>query len=69
MIKLYDELKKQKLSAKMLLQVHDELILEVPDEQVEKTLKLVKETMENVVKISVPLTVDANFADSWDKAH
>jgi len=61
------------LSAKMLLQVHDELIFEVPEEEVDKTITLVKDVMENasmpVLQLSVPLKVDAQAADNWDEAH
>jgi DNA polymerase-1 len=62
-----------KLSAQMLLQVHDELIFEVPDEEVAATLPLVQKVMENApfpaVALSVPLHVDARAADNWDEAH
>lgn len=62
-----------KLSAKMLLQVHDELIFEVAEEEVEATIKLVKQVMENAslpaIQLSVPLQVDAQAADNWDEAH
>lgn len=61
------------LSAKMLLQVHDELIFEVPEDEVEDTIKLVKDVMENAampaLQLSVPLKVDAQAADNWDEAH
>jgi DNA polymerase-1 len=57
----------------MLLQVHDELIFEVPDEEVAATLPLVQKVMENApfpaVALSVPLHVDARAADNWDEAH
>ena len=62
------------LSAKMLLQVHDELIFEVPESEVEKTLSLVKETMENSFKIndvsiSVPLDAEGGQGKNWAEAH
>jgi len=62
------------LSAKMLLQVHDELIFEVPEGEVEKTLSLVKETMENSFKInnvdiSVPLDAEGGQGQNWAEAH
>ena len=57
----------------MLLQVHDELIFEVPEEQAEQSVQLIKSVMENaaspVVQLSVPLVVDAGIADSWSEAH
>ena len=61
------------LSAKMLLQVHDELIFEVPEGEVDQTIAVVKDVMENAtmptLKMSVPLKVDAQSADNWDEAH
>ena len=57
----------------MLLQVHDELVFEVPDAEVEKTLPVVKKVMEDAplpaVSLSVPLQVEAHAADNWDAAH
>jgi DNA polymerase-1 len=57
----------------MLLQVHDELIFEAPDKQVDKTCKLVADVMAKAplpaVEISVPLVVEARAADNWDAAH
>ncbi len=66
-------LAKQKLSAQMLLQVHDELVFEVPENEVEKTLPVVKKVMEDApmpaLALSVPLAVDARAAHNWDEAH
>jgi DNA polymerase-1 len=66
-------LAEKKLSAKMLLQVHDELIFEAPEKQVDATCKLVASVMEKAplpaVEISVPLVVEARAADNWDAAH
>lgn len=53
------------LSAKMILQVHDELVFEVKKGQEEKVEKIVKETMENVVKLRVPVKVEVNIGHSW----
>ena len=73
MIRIEDELGAKKLSARMLLQVHDELIFEVPEREVEKTLPVVKTMMEDAplpaVKLTVPLQVDARAAANWDEAH
>jgi DNA polymerase-1 len=73
MIRMDDALAKAKLSAKMLLQVHDELIFEVPETEVAKTLPVVKKVMEDAphpaVQLHVPLSVDARAADNWDEAH
>ena len=57
------------LKAKMLLQVHDELIFEVPNEELEKTATLVKQIMENIVQLDVPLIADAGHGQSWAEAH
>jgi DNA polymerase I len=73
MIRMQEALDAAKLSAKMLLQVHDELIFEVVDAEIEKTMDVVKQVMvkapEPVVKLSVPLQVDARAAMNWDEAH
>ena len=57
------------LGAKMLLQVHDELIFDVPEGEVEETTALVKKVMEGAAHLSVPLIVDAGIGDSWAEAH
>ena len=73
MIRMDAALEKQKLNAQMLLQVHDELVFEVPETEVEKTLPVVKKVMEEAplpaVSLSVPLQVEAHAADNWDAAH
>ncbi|MDP7143346.1 MAG: DNA polymerase I [Alphaproteobacteria bacterium] len=60
---------KEGLSAKMLLQVHDELIFEVPDDELEKTKALVIKLMENIAKLDVPLVAEAGTGHSWAEAH
>ena len=73
MVRMEDALAAKKLSAQMLLQVHDELIFEVPDNEVEKTLPVVQRVMQDApfpaVVMSVPLHVDARAAHNWDEAH
>jgi len=73
MIRMEDALAEKKLSAQMLLQVHDELIFEVPDDEVAATLPVVQHVMQDApfpaVLLSVPLHVDARAADNWDEAH
>ncbi len=73
MIRMEDALAEQNLAARMLLQVHDELIFEVPDNEVEKTIPVVRHIMENAampaVSLAVPLHVDARAAHNWDEAH
>jgi DNA polymerase-1 len=57
----------------MLLQVHDELVFEVPEDEVEKTLPVIKKVMEEAplpaLSLAVPLQVDARAAHNWDEAH
>ncbi|HEV7600897.1 MAG TPA: DNA polymerase I [Bradyrhizobium sp.] len=73
MIRMEEALAQKKLSAQMLLQVHDELIFEVPDEEVAATLPVVQHVMQDApfpaVLLSVPLQVDARAANNWDEAH
>ena len=73
MIRMEDALAEKKLSAQMLLQVHDELIFEVHDDEVAGTLPVVQHVMQDApfpaVLLSVPLHVDARAADNWDEAH
>jgi DNA polymerase I len=73
MIRMEEALAEKRLSAQMLLQVHDELIFEVPDNEVAATLPVVQQVMENApfpaVVLSLPLHVDARAASNWDEAH
>ena len=73
MSRMEDALAEKKLSARMLLQVHDELIFEVPDDEVAATLPVVQHTMQDApfpaVLLSVPLNVDARAAENWEEAH
>lgn len=73
MVRMEDALAEKKLSAQMLLQVHDELIFEVPDDEVAATLPVVQHVMQDApfpaVLLSVPLHVDARAAENWDEAH
>ncbi len=65
MINVYNRLKKENLDARIVMQVHDEIIVEVIDEQVERCMQLVKEEMEAVAELSVPLTVDVTSGKNW----
>ena len=65
MNKLYKVLKENNLKSKLVMQVHDELIVETYDEEIEKVKSLMKEAMENVVKLDIPLDVDLNVGNSW----
>lgn len=65
MINVFNKLKEEKLDAKLVLQVHDELIIECRTEQKEIVAKLLKENMENAIKMVVPLKVETSEAYSW----
>ena len=68
MVKVYNRLNKEKLKSKLILQVHDELILNVKENEEEKVRALVKEEMENAVKLKVPMEVDINEGSTWYEA-
>ncbi|MEQ8198388.1 MAG: DNA polymerase I [Clostridiaceae bacterium] len=65
MIKVYNKLKEMKLNSTLILQVHDELILNVKPQELEVVKKLVKDEMENVLELKVPLEVDLNSGKNW----
>ena len=65
MINTTRRLKAEKLEAKLILQVHDELLLEVPKDEVEKVTHILQEEMENAVQLDVPLVADVHVGDSW----
>jgi DNA polymerase-1 len=67
MIRVEHELQKAELQAKMLLQIHDELVFEVPEKEVDKTEKLVKNCMESVLKLDVPLVVNITIGKNLSK--
>ena len=68
MIKVYNELKNRNLKSKIVLQIHDELIIETLIEEKEEVAKLLKECMESAAKLSVPLTVEVEEGNSWYQA-
>ncbi|MBU8730511.1 DNA polymerase I [Cytobacillus oceanisediminis] len=65
MIDMADRLRKEELKARLLLQVHDELIFEVPEDEIETLKKIVPDVMENAVELKVPLKVDYSFGPTW----
>lgn len=65
MNKLYKALKENNLKSKLVMQVHDELIVETFDDELEIVKKLMKESMENVIKLDIPLDIDLNVGKSW----
>ena len=68
MINLYKKLNEENLHSKILLQIHDELLLEVRSEEKEKVCKLLREAMENAMKLKVPLKVELSEATNWYEA-
>lgn len=69
MIKVYNRMKKEGVQSKMILQVHDELVFDVPKEEEETMRKLVKEEMEQAIDLVVPMQVEMEFANNWLEAH
>jgi len=69
MVAMPDALAAAGLNATMLLQVHDELVFEVPEGEAEETVTVAKWVMEGAAHLSVPLVVDAGTGNSWDEAH
>jgi len=65
MVKVYQRLKEENLESKLILQVHDELIIDAKKHELDKVQTILKEEMENAVSLSVPLIVDMKYAESW----
>ncbi|HET8676282.1 MAG TPA: DNA polymerase I [Blastocatellia bacterium] len=68
MIRVYNRLRREQLGARMILQVHDELLLEVPENEVERTREIVRTEMETVYELAVPLVVDIGVGRNWMEA-
>lgn len=69
MISIDEWLCEGELDVRMIMQVHDELVFEVPDNQIEAATQKIKSRMENAAELSVPLIVDIGVGDNWDEAH
>ena len=69
MVSIARRLDQQGLQTRMLLQVHDELLFEVPDSELAQIQSLVRESMEEVMALSVPLRVDVGVGGNWAEAH
>jgi len=69
MIHIQARIKREELRSRMILQVHDELVFEVPDREIETMKTLVREEMEGVLTLSVPIKVDMGVGKNWDEAH
>ncbi len=68
MIEVQKKLEEHKMKSKLILQIHDELDFEVPEDELEELCKLVKETMEDVVELKVPLIAEYSYAKTWADA-
>ncbi len=69
MIQIQNEIDRKKLRARMLLQVHDELVFEVPPEEKESFASLVRSRMESAIELDVPIVVDMAWGKNWGEAH
>ena len=65
MIKVYERLKEEKVNAKLILQIHDELIIECDEKEKDIVKNILKESMENVYKLDLPLKVDVCEGRNW----
>ena len=69
MIKIAKELGSKKMQSSLLLQIHDELVLESPKEEVEEVSQMVRQCMEGALELRVPLKVDLHTGKNWHEAH
>ena len=69
MIKVMNELEEKNMKSKIVLQVHDEMMIEAPIEEAEAVKEILKRNMENVITLKVPLVVDVVEATNWYDAH
>ena len=69
MIDIYNEFKRMELKSKMILQVHDELVFDVHNSEIELLKPIVREGMQNAIRLDVPVVVDMNTGNNWLEAH
>lgn len=69
MIKIHEKFYEKGFRTKMILQVHDELLFEAPSDELNTVIDIIREEMENIVKLNVPLTVDIHTGKNWSEAH
>ena len=69
MVRIAQRLEKEKLATRMLLQVHDELLFDVPKAELEVVTPLIREEMQQAYKLSVPLIVEIGTGNNWLEAH
>ena len=65
MVHVWQRLRDEKLQARLLLQVHDELIVEAPEEEIDEVKRILKEEMEHAVTLAVPLEIDMHIGHNW----
>ena len=68
MVKVYQRLEREEMESRLILQVHDELIIEAPEREAERAAQILKEEMENAVSLNTPLVVDVNMGTDWYQA-
>jgi DNA polymerase I len=69
MVRIHNRLKQEALKCRMLIQVHDELVFELPEEEIEQVTKLVKSEMEDAMSLKVPLLAEVGVGNNWAEAH
>jgi DNA polymerase-1 len=69
MININRALSEKSLASRMILQVHDELVFEVPEDELDVLLKMVKDKMENAIELTVPIKVEIGVGNNWLEAH
>ncbi len=69
MVKLHKEIIGRSLQARIIMQVHDELVLEVLNDDVSETTELTEDIMSNVARLDINLKVDIGVGDNWEQAH
>ena len=69
MVAVQDWLERERLQARLIMQVHDELVLEVPERELESVVQHVREKMQGIAELEVPLVVEVGVGDNWDQAH
>ncbi len=69
MIMIHDRLKETGSKTKMILQIHDELLFESPEDELTKSMEIIKYEMENSIQLKIPLKVDIGYGENWADAH
>ena len=69
MINIFNNFQKQSIRSKIILQIHDELLFEVKNNELDEVIKIVKKEMETEIQFTVPIKVDYNYGLNWEEAH